>query len=93
MSTRDDLAVELATLYSRTGKPDQALKLLRARKFQPWEGGEGLVLEQWTRANLMMARQSLASKDAAQALSYVEAALAPPGRSFLQVAFDEHQAK
>ena len=78
VSTRDDLAVELATLYSQTGKPDQALKLLRARKFQPWEGGEGLVLEQWTRANLMMARQSLAGKDAAKALSYVEAALAPP---------------
>jgi tetratricopeptide (TPR) repeat protein len=77
-TTRDDLAAELATLYNQTGKPDQALKLLKARKFQPWEGGEGLVLGQWTRANLLMARQSLAKRDAAKALSYVEAALCPP---------------
>ena len=78
VNKRDDLAVELATLYNQTGKPDQALKLLTARKFQPWEGGEGLVLGQWTRANLMMAKQSLDKGDAAQSLSYIEAALAPP---------------
>jgi tetratricopeptide (TPR) repeat protein len=78
VNKRDDLAVELATLYNQTGKPDQALKLLTARKFQPWEGGEGLVLGQWTRANLMMARQSLDKGDSAQSLSYIEAALAPP---------------
>jgi tetratricopeptide (TPR) repeat protein len=78
VNKRDDLAVELATLYNQTGKPDQALNLLTARKFQPWEGGEGLVLGQWTRANLMMAKQSLDKGDAAQSLSYIEAALAPP---------------
>jgi tetratricopeptide (TPR) repeat protein len=78
VSKRDDLAVELATLYDQTGKPDQALNLLKARKFQPWEGGEGLVLGQWMRANLMMGRQSLAKREAAKALSYIEAALAPP---------------
>jgi tetratricopeptide (TPR) repeat protein len=78
VSKRDDLAVELATLYDQTGKPDRALNLLKARKFQPWEGGEGLVLGQWMRANLMMGRQSLAKREAAKALSYIEAALAPP---------------
>lgn len=78
LGTRDDLVIELATLFNRTGQPAKALELLEGRRFQPWEGGEGLVLGQWTRANLMMGRESLEDQDAMKALSFFKAALARP---------------
>ena len=78
LGTRDDLAVELATLLNATGAPEEALAILKTRKFQPWEGGEGLVLSQWTRANLALGGQLLTRGEASGALSYFEAALSPP---------------
>ena len=47
---RDDLSVELISLYNSSGCPEEALRLLLARHFQPWEGGEGMVLAQYVRA-------------------------------------------
>jgi tetratricopeptide (TPR) repeat protein len=44
VAQRDDLSVELAALYNHVGRPGDALELLVSRQFQPWEGGEGLVL-------------------------------------------------
>ena len=44
---RDDLTVELASLYNQTGRTEAALELLKSRPFQPWEGGEGLVIAQY----------------------------------------------
>jgi tetratricopeptide (TPR) repeat protein len=78
LPTRDDLVVELATLYNLVGRPHLALETLKGRRFQPWEGGEGLVLRQWTRANLKMGRSSLADGDPRSALEYFQAALTPP---------------
>ncbi len=78
LDIRDDLAVELATLLNATDSPDEALEILKSRRFQPWEGGEGLVLGQWTRANLALGRESLARGDASSALSFFKAAPSPP---------------
>ncbi len=78
LGTRDDLAVEEATLLNSTSAPEEALAILKTRKFQPWEGGEGLVLTQWTRANLELGRELLTRGDASGALSYFKAALSPP---------------
>jgi tetratricopeptide (TPR) repeat protein len=75
---RDDLATELATLYNRLGRPEQALDLLNSRKFQPWEGGEGLVLGQWTRANLLIGRHKLGVSDPQAAVRFFEAAISTP---------------
>ncbi len=75
---RDDLTVELATLLNQTGKLQGALEILLARKFQPWEGGEGLVLAQFTRANLLLGHSALAGGDAVSARNYFEAILRPP---------------
>ena len=72
LGMRDDLAVELATLLNATGAPEEALEILKNRKFQPWEGGEGLVLNQWTSANLALGRESLARGDASSALSFLQ---------------------
>ena len=78
VATRDDLSVELATLYNQTGEPEQALSGLLSRNFQPWEGGEGLVLGQFVRARLLLARRAIAARKPADAITHLEAALHPP---------------
>jgi tetratricopeptide (TPR) repeat protein len=78
VAARDDLSVELATLYNQTGQPERALARLLSRNFQPWEGGEGLVLNQFVRARLMLARRAIAGGKAAEAVLHLEAALDPP---------------
>lgn len=75
---RDDLSVELAALYNQTNRPDDALQLLLGRKFQPWEGGEGLVLAQYARACLLLGRRALDRCEYDVALAHFQAALAPP---------------
>jgi tetratricopeptide (TPR) repeat protein len=75
---RDDLTVEFATLLNQTGEPATALHLLTLRIFHPWEGGEGLVLAQFVRANLLLGRRALLQNDPAQARRFFEAVLSPP---------------
>lgn len=53
---RDDLSLEFATLYNQTRQPEKARQVLASRRFQPWEGGEGLVLAQHERAHLLLGR-------------------------------------
>ena len=74
VASRDDLTVELATLYSQVGRPQDALTVLLSRQFQPWEGGEGLVLTQFVRANLLLGQKALAGKDPDTAIRRFEAA-------------------
>jgi tetratricopeptide (TPR) repeat protein len=75
---RDDLSVELATLLNHTVQPQQALDLLLSRQFQPWEGGEGLVLSQFVRASILLARQAIANNEPRLARGLLRAALNPP---------------
>jgi tetratricopeptide (TPR) repeat protein len=75
---RDDLSVELASLYNQTGQPEKALALLQSRKFQPWEGGEGRVLGQHVRTHLALGRRALMAGDATTAQSLFSAALKCP---------------
>lgn len=75
---RDDLSVEFASLYNSTGRPDHALTVLLPRRFQPWEGGEGLVLTQYVRANLLLGQRALKVGDTREALKCFEAAGSPP---------------
>jgi hypothetical protein len=75
---RDDLSVELCALYNQTGRHGNALELLGSRRFQPWEGGEGAALGQYTRAHLALGRAALAGGQAAQARRHFAAALTAP---------------
>ena len=75
---RDDLSVELCALYNQTGQPERALEILTRRKFQPWEGGEGLALGQHVRTHLALGRKALARRDYALARAFFEKALASP---------------
>ena len=78
VSQRDDLTVELATVYNQTGQPQRAADLLSGRRFQPWEGGEGAVLGQYVRAQLALGRKALENGDAKRACGLIDAALHPP---------------
>jgi tetratricopeptide (TPR) repeat protein len=76
--SRDDLSIELCALYNQTGRPELALPILRTRKFQPWEGGEGLALGLHVRTHLQLGRAALARGDAPAAIACFDAALEAP---------------
>jgi tetratricopeptide (TPR) repeat protein len=78
VSERDDCSVALATLFNETDAPEKALDLLLNRRFHPWEGGEGKVLNQYKTARLKLGLQSLNSGDAETALKHFEQAMQPP---------------
>jgi len=71
---RDDLVVELVTLYNQTDESKKALQLLSDRRFHPWEGGEGLVSGQYVGAHLLLGRQALKIGNAREALQHFESA-------------------
>ena len=73
-SLRDDLSVELAALYNQTRQHERALALIQSRRFQPWEGGEGLALGQHVRTHLALGRRALAKGDFAEAMRFFKAA-------------------
>ncbi|WP_319529830.1 DUF5107 domain-containing protein [uncultured Cohaesibacter sp.] len=75
---RDDLTVEYAALLNQTSQPDRALVVIEQRNFQPWEGGEGMVLEQFTRAWLLKGQAALRAEDAETACKAFHAAMTSP---------------
>jgi tetratricopeptide (TPR) repeat protein len=75
---RDDLAVAYAGLLCQVGRQADALAFLAGRRFQPWEGGEGLALGVHQRAHLALARAALAAGDAATAEGHARQALEAP---------------
>jgi tetratricopeptide (TPR) repeat protein len=78
VALRDDLTVELCTLYNQTGQAVKAQALLAGRHFQPWEGGEGQAMGQHVRSQLLLGREALARRDYPCALNHFEHALASP---------------
>jgi tetratricopeptide (TPR) repeat protein len=78
VSHRDDLTLELLTLYNQMRRYEDALELLQARRFHPWEGGEGLVSGQYVIAHFMSGVRRLDAGDARGALAHFEAARSYP---------------
>jgi tetratricopeptide (TPR) repeat protein len=75
---RDDLTLEYITLLHQCGKAEVALESLNARRFSPWEGGEGLVSGQYVQIHLSLGREALAAANPADALRHFEAARSYP---------------
>jgi tetratricopeptide (TPR) repeat protein len=75
---RDDLCAQRAMLQVLVGAPADAVELLSERQFQPWEGGEGVVLAAWDLAHLALAHEHLAAGDGWAAECDVRSALEPP---------------
>lgn len=78
VDARDDLSVELCALLNQTGQPEAALAVIRGRKFQPWEGGEGLALGQHRRTHLVLGRKALEVGELEAAIDHFRSALAAP---------------
>ena len=76
--SRDDATVQYVTLLNDLSRQDEALAILSSHRFHPWEGGEGKVLKQWTRAHLDLGFAALDAKDYASALDHAEKAFATP---------------
>lgn len=80
VAKRDDLTLELSALYNQTGRHDDALRLLEGRRFQPWEGGEGVALGEHMRTHVALGRRALEADDAKTAAAHFAAALETPDR-------------
>ena len=78
VARRDDLTVELVTLYNQAGDSRRALDLLLERRFHPWEGGEGKVSGQYVAAHLILGRKALDADNARGAWEHFNAALVYP---------------
>jgi tetratricopeptide (TPR) repeat protein len=56
---RDDLYLERIALLNNLHQHGTAKKLLAARKFHPWEGGEGKVIGQFLLCHIELAKEAL----------------------------------
>ena len=68
---RDDLYLEYATLLNQLGRYDEAIRWIDARKFHPWEGGEGKVTAQYQLARLELAKRYIKESRYKEALARV----------------------
>jgi tetratricopeptide (TPR) repeat protein len=75
---RDDLYAERARLKNRVQCEQEALSLLRSRRFHPWEGGEGTVTGEWVYAQLVLGRRCLLARQLDEALDHLQAACRYP---------------
>ena len=56
---RDDLYLERVTLYNQLDNYEKAAVLIAARKFHPWEGGEGKVVYQFLLCHIELAKAAI----------------------------------
>lgn len=75
---RDDLTVERIALLNRLRRHAEALGVLRNRRFQPWEGGEGKVTEQYVVSLVQLAREAIAEERYEEAINRLESARSYP---------------
>ena len=74
VASRDDLLIEKVTLLNLLGRSQQALDILLAHNFHPWEGGEGKSTGQYVLSCVQLARAALADGQPRRASELLEAA-------------------
>lgn len=88
---RDDLYAEYCARLVDRGEEERALQLLAARKFHPWEGGEGKVTGIYKRAHMQAAERLFKGGDLNGAPDRLKACLTFPrnlGEGKLALDFD-----
>lgn len=75
---RDDLTVELLSLWNGVGRYDDAAAVLRERVFHPWEGGEGKATGQYLLNQMHRALAAVHSGDLQTAIAQLQQALHYP---------------
>ncbi len=75
---RDDLVLEVITLLNDLGRYEEAMTMLDAHIFHPWEGGEGKVPAQYQRARVALAQQAISDGNPQKAITLLEQCLVYP---------------
>jgi tetratricopeptide (TPR) repeat protein len=70
--------LERITLRNFLGNYEEALRLLQARRFHPWEGGEGKVTGQYVLSQVELGKQALLTGDFEKAIACLEEAQTYP---------------
>ncbi len=78
VNLRDDLYLELVSIYNILGQFEHALSLLTSRKFHPWEGGEGKVSAQYIFSLIEIAKKKISTEDYNSAIDLLERAQVYP---------------
>jgi tetratricopeptide (TPR) repeat protein len=78
VAARDDATVSYCDLLIDVGRAGPAFEIMHARRFAPWEGGEGLALAVWVRAALALSREAAEAGRTGEALELAELALHVP---------------
>lgn len=68
---RDDLYIEWVAVHNLLGRYEEARKLMKTRKFHPWEGGEGKITEQYLLCHLELAKEAIAMGRFGEALEWL----------------------
>jgi tetratricopeptide (TPR) repeat protein len=76
--SRDDLYLEYITLHNQLKRYNEAIALIDARQFHPWEGGEGKVTAQYQIARVELVKELIANKAYPEALALIEACFVYP---------------
>lgn len=71
---RDDLSIERITLLNQLGRYQEAKEAISARKFHPWEGGEGKVTGQYVTCRVELAKIAIKEKKYAEAIDLLQEA-------------------
>lgn len=72
VESRDDLALERITLYNQLERYAEAKTLIAARKFHPWEGGEGKVTGQYVLCRVELAKKAITAGRFGEALELLQ---------------------
>lgn len=75
---RDDLTVELLSLWNGLGQYEAAASVLREREFHPWEGGEGKATGQYLLNQIHRALVAIRQDDPKGAMTLLHQALRYP---------------
>ncbi|MGN0220538.1 MAG: DUF5107 domain-containing protein [Prevotella sp.] len=78
VARRDDLVLEEITLLNQTGRYEEALRLLDAHTFHPWEGGEGKVSAQYQISRVELAVRAMTGQHFHDAITLLEQCLHYP---------------
>jgi len=78
VEARDDLYLEKVTLYNNLQQYEKARQLMAARKFHPWEGGEGKVVGQYLLCHIELVKQALYKQEYEKVIELSRAAQTYP---------------